>query len=699
MEVITTTIENVVYRNNDNGFIVFDFEDNGEMGTATGGLPQLNEGERIEMTGSWISHSSYGRQFKVKSVVKLPPDSKLGLIRYLASGIIKGIGPATAARIVDEFGMEAMDIIRFSPGNLTKVEGIGKTKAMLIAHNFNEQFEMQENMSFLLKYNITVNLAHKIVKIYKNNTRLIVEKNPYKLAGDIEGVGFITADKIAKQMGITHNSEERIKAGIRHVLNEVSSQDGHCCLPIDILYKKSEDLLDEKTEIIKKTAEKMSILRDIVVNRIDNIDFAYLPVFYRAERETAQKLTRLHKANKIMHDYDIKQAVKRAADFSGITLSDEQKNAVMQALTHGVMVITGGPGTGKTTTINCLIKAFEHAGIKVLIAAPTGRAAKRMSEATGHEARTIHRLLEYGYGSDGEEFAFNRNEENPLECGAAIIDEMSMVDIFLMHHLLNAIKPGTRLIMVGDADQLPSVGPGNILHDIINSDLVEVSTLNTIFRQAQKSQIVMNAHRINKGLHPVLDDNNNNSDFFFISKTNTEDALCTLLQTAKTRIPNYLNCSPFDVQILSPIKKSVLGVYNLNERLQNEFNPPDDFKNEFLINGIIFREGDKVMQIKNNYTLEWKKSAAGSADIKGEGVFNGDIGYIISINNESSQVRVQFDDGRICEYTKEKYGELMLAYAVTIHKAQGCEFDVIILPLLNIPPVFISRNLLYTAVT
>lgn len=697
MEKLIATIENIVYRNEDNGYTVFDFDYEEDFGTATGQLPQINEGERVKMMGEWTTHASYGKQFKVGSIVKLPPDSKLGLIRYLSSGIIKGIGPATATRIVKKFGMDAIDVMRYSPESLTEVEGIGKAKADIIAHNFNEQFEMQENMSFLLKYNISVNLAHKIIKEYKNQTKFIVEKNPYRLASDIDGVGFVTADSIAKQMGITHNSSERIKAGVRHVINMAASHDGHCCLPLEMVYQKSIELLGESQELIQNTASKMALLRDIVVEKINDVRYVYLPKYYRAEKEISERLHDILASDIKMRNYKVQDAVKRAADFSGITLSDEQTEAVSQALTQGAMVITGGPGTGKTTTINCLIRVFEHAGIKVELAAPTGRAAKRMSEATGHEARTIHRLLEYGYSGDSDLLQFNRNDENPLECGVVIVDEMSMVDVFLMQHLLRAIPDKTRLIMMGDADQLPSVGPGNVLYDIINSGVVKVAKLTTIFRQAQQSQIVMNAHRINSGVAPILDDNT--SDFFFIQKNELNRALDTVLQTASSRIPKYLNCSPFDVQILSPVKKGGLGVYNLNEQLQKEFNPPDQLKNEYEANGMIFREGDKVMQIKNNYTLEWRKTNPGYADQEGEGVFNGDIGFITSINGDGSLLTVTFDDGRICEYTKDKYIELILAYAVTIHKAQGCEFDVVILPLLSVPPVFVSRNLLYTAVT
>ena len=696
MEQITTTVENIVYRNEDNGYVVFDFEHEGEMETATGQLPTINEGEQVEMLGEWSTHSAYGKQFSVKEIKKIAPDSKIGLIRYLASGIIKGIGPSTARRIVEKFGMDSLDVIRYNPDNLRQVEGIGASKASAIAQNFNEQFDMQEKMSFLLKFNISVSLAHKIIKYYKNETQSVVENNPYILASDIEGVGFLTADKIANQVGITHNSEERIKAGVKHILNEASSQDGHCCLPLEIMYKKSVGLLGEKKEIIQNTASKMALLRDVVVVERQGIRFVYLPAFYKAECEVATRLKEIKEAKIKFYDYDIEEAVERAANFSGIELSDEQKEAVIQALTHGAMVITGGPGTGKTTAINCLINAMVHAGIEVALAAPTGRAAKRMSEATGHDARTIHRLLEYGYSGDSDILDFSRNEENPLEFGAIIVDEMSMVDVFLMQHLLRAVKKGTRLIMVGDADQLPSVGPGNVLFDIISSKALEVARLKTIFRQAQKSQIIMNAHRINHGEKPVL---GNDSDFFFISNKNADSALKTLIDTAGTRIPKYLDCAPFDIQILSPVKKGLLGVNNLNEKLQAALNPPDIDKNEVKINNTTFRVGDKVMQTKNNYTLEWRKSERGFSDMDGEGVFNGDIGFVTDIGEDGALTTVKFDDGKICEYTKEQLPELMLAYAVTIHKSQGCEFDAVILPLLSVPPVFISRNILYTAIT
>ncbi len=696
MEKYSTTVENIVYRNEENGYTVFDFEIDGEMATATGTLPPISEGERIEVCGFWTDHSSYGRQFSVKEIKKLALDSKIGLIRYLASGVIKGIGPVTARHIVEKFGMDSLDIIRYNPEKLRQVEGIGGSKAEAIAKNYNDLYEIQEKMSYLLKYDISVNLAHKIVKFYKNKTQEVVEQNPYLLSNDIEGVGFLTADKIARQAGITHNSEERIKAGAKHVLGEAASQDGHCCLLLESFYARCVSLLEEDEETIRKTVSKMALLRDVVVIKRQENKYIYLPSFYKAECETAKRLKEIKEAKIKFYDYDIDEAVQRAARFSGIELTSEQKDAVVQSLTHGAIVITGGPGTGKTTAINCMISAMVHAGIKVALAAPTGRAAKRMSETTGQEANTIHRLLEYGYSGEGAPLSFGRNEENPLKYGAVIVDEMSMVDIFLMQHLLRAIKKGTRLIMVGDADQLPSVGPGNVLHDIISSGAVKVSRLTEIFRQAQKSRIIMNAHRINHGKPPEID---NKSDFLFTAKNNAESALKTLIETAGERIPNYLGIKPFDIQILSPVKKGLLGVNNLNEKLQEAFNPPDLGKQEIKASNALFRVGDKVMQTKNNYTLEWKKGARGFSDTYGEGVFNGDIGFVERIDEENSLLTVKFDDGKECEYTKEILGELMLAYAVTIHKAQGCEFDVVVLPILSIPPVFISRNILYTAVT
>ncbi len=696
MEKLSATVENIVYRNEENGYTVFDFDLEGEMATATGALPPINEGERIEMHGFWTEHSSYGRQFSVKEIKKLAPDSKIGLIRYLASGVIKGIGPATARHIVEKFGMDALDIIRYNPDKLRQVEGIGAAKAQAIAQNYNELFDIQEKMSFLLKFDISVNLAHKIINYYKGETKKVVESNPYLLASDIDGVGFLTADKIAQQTGITHNSEERIKAGARHVLNEAASQDGHCCLLLESFYTRCESLLNEDEKIIKNTASKMALLRDIAVVERDGHKYIYLPSFYNAECEVAKRLKEVKEAKIKFYDYDIDEAVERAANFSGIELSAEQKGAVIQALTHGAVVITGGPGTGKTTAINCMISAMVHAGIKVALAAPTGRAAKRMSETTGQDAFTLHRLLEYGYSGDDELLSFSKNEENTLDYDAVIVDEMSMVDIFLMQHLLRAIKKGTRLIMVGDADQLPSVGPGNVLHDIISSGEIEVARLTEIFRQAQKSRIIMNAHRINHGETPIID---NKSDFLFTSKRSADSALKTVIETTGERIPQYLGITPFDIQILSPVKKGILGVHNLNEKLQHAFNPPSTKKAEIKINTTVFRIGDKVMQTKNNYTLEWKKSGRGFSDAFGEGVFNGDIGFVEHIDEENAIVTVKFDDGKECEYTKEILGELMLAYAVTIHKAQGCEFDVVVLPLLSIPPVFVSRNILYTAVT
>ena len=698
MEYINATIEGIVFRNEENGYTVFEIAVDNQLETAVGSMPPIGEGERLRLGGKWVTHNTYGRQFKVDKCEKLAPDSKEGILRYLASGIIKGVGPATAKKIVDAFGEDTLDVIRYNPEKLKKVEGIGKAKVEIIAKALSEHIAMQDNMIFLQSLSVPLNLAAKICSTYGMNTKAIVETYPYKLASDIDGIGFLRADRIARQLEFDMSSIERLAAGISYCLSETSKKDGNSCLPVGELKNKAKHLLNCTDEKYYEAFEKAVVKREIVIRNYDEKEYAYLPYLDSAERAVAAKIAQLTTNHTYQHNIDYKSAREIIKSIKGIELSDEQLDAVKCTLSTGVSVITGGPGTGKTTIVDSIIWALEQVGAKVILAAPTGRAAKRLALATGHEASTIHRLLEYGYSEDESVLSFNKNENNQLECDVLIVDEMSMVDIVLMSYLMKAISNECRLILVGDADQLPSVGAGNVLHDIINSKAVKVKRLTQIYRQAQQSLIVMNAHSINKGNKIEL--YNRESDFFFVKQNSPESVISTIIAMAKTRIPGYISCDPLkDIQILSPIKKSDLGIINLNRVLQEVFNPPSDKLNGKKYGEVIYRCNDKVMQIKNNYNVDWKMKLPNGTYSKGKGVFNGDTGFISEINNEEQTMTVEFEDAKIIEYDFTNLDELSLSYAVTIHKSQGSEYDVVILPLLNSNPLLFTRNLLYTAVT
>jgi len=698
MEYIDATIEGIVFRNDENGYTVFEIAVDNQLETAVGSMPPIGEGERLRLGGKWVTHNTYGRQFKVDKCEKLAPDSKEGILRYLASGIIKGVGPATAKKIVDAFGEDTLDVIRYNPEKLKNVEGIGRAKADVIAKALSEHIAMQDNMIFLQSLSVPLNLAAKICSTYGLNTKAIVETYPYKLASDIDGIGFLRADRIARQLEFDMSSIERLSAGISYCLSETAKKDGNSCLPVDELKNRAKSLLNCTDEKCSEAFEKAIIKREIVIRNYENCEYAYLTYLDGAERMVASKLAQLTTNHTYQHNIDYENAREIIKSIKGIELSDDQLDAVKCALSAGVSVITGGPGTGKTTIVNSIIWALEQVGAKVILAAPTGRAAKRLTLATDHEASTIHRLLEYGYSEDESVLSFNKNENNQLECDVLIVDEMSMVDIVLMGYLLKALSNDCRLILVGDADQLPSVSAGNVLHDIIDSKAVKVKRLTQIYRQAQQSLIVMNAHNINKGNKIEL--YNRESDFFFVKQSSPESVISTMIAMAKTRIPGYISCDPLkDIQILSPVKKSDLGVFNLNKVLQDVFNPPSDKLDEKKYGDVIYRCNDKVMQIKNNYNIDWKMKLSNGTYSKGKGVFNGDMGFIEEVNNEEQTMTVEFEDGKMVEYSFTNMDELSLAYAVTIHKSQGSEYDVVILPLLNSNPLLFTRNLLYTAVT
>jgi len=697
MEKLEAIVESIVYRNDDNGYTVAEVSSGGEMRTAVGMVPQLMEGAKVELTGEWVSHAVYGLQFKISAVSVQAPDTLEGIARYLASGIVSGVGPVSAQRIVDHFGLETLEVIRYQPGRLTEVGGIGLSKAQAISEGFAEHYEMQSAMVFLQSLGISTGYATRIYRQYGAATEQSVRANPYQLVDDIEGIGFKTADRIARSMGVDERSLARMKAGLIHVLKESAAQEGHTCLPQKLLFQWAAKLLDEESaERLEEALARLAVDGRVVMESAGGEVMAWLPAFRYAERDVARRIFELTRGQEELFWADLGEVVDGEAAKKGIEFAKEQREAVVAALEGGVSVITGGPGTGKTTCINCIIGVLESAGLKAALCAPTGRAAKRMAEATGHEAKTLHRLLEYAAGEGGEGY-FKRDENNPLEADAIIVDEASMVDILLMQKLLKAIRPGSRLALVGDADQLPSVGPGNVLKDIIASGMARVVFLKKIFRQAESSLIVTNAHAVNEGRMPEL--NRTDSDFFFERKRTAEEAIASTLKLVAHRLPQYGGWDALkDIQVLTPTRKGELGVNALNLRLQQAFNPPHPMKREHRYGDSTFRMGDKVMQIRNNYGMGWRKSCFG-ADETGEGVFNGDMGFITDVDAEARMLTVLFDDGRESSYEFAQAEELQLAYAVSIHKSQGSEFPVVVLPLVGGPPMLLTRNLLYTAIT
>jgi exodeoxyribonuclease V alpha subunit len=691
-------IEDIVFRNEENGFsgVGIREERTNEMVTVVGNFPFVNQGERVRVEGEWTVHPDYGQQIKMVTYESVAPSTLAGMESYLSSGLIKGVGPSTARKLISRFGLDVLDIIQFNPQRLTEVEGIGQTRAEMIASSFSEQKEIREVMIFLQSYGITTAYALKIYKAYGGNTINIIRENPYRLAEDITGIGFKKADQIARSLGVDPNSPYRAMAGIRYILSQASA-DGHTYMPREELLEMVRKLLNVDYTVLENGLTNLALNQKIIMENAEDYIQVYLYGLYKAEAGTARLLRDLA-GNSLLKEF--KNVEKRISKFekkNQIRLADRQREAVLQAMKHGVVVITGGPGTGKTTTINCIIDLLEEEGLEVELAAPTGRAAKRMTEASGHEAKTIHRLLEFGYGED-DEGAFQRDEENPIKADAVIIDEMSMVDITLAYHLLKAVVQDTRLVLVGDVDQLPSIGPGNVLRDIIQSGVVPVIKLTEIFRQAQESMIIVNAHRINHGEYPLL--NVKDKDFFFDKRTAAEDILETLIDLVVRRLPGFGGYHPLrDIQIITPMRKGITGVNNINAELQKVLNPPAPYKKEKSSGGAVFRQGDKVMQIKNNYRIRWAKPDNGGEPIEGEGVFNGDIGFIQDIDTEEQTVTVLFDDEKTVVYEFSQLDELELSYAITIHKSQGSEFPVVIIPLASGPPMMMTRNLLYTGVT
>ncbi len=696
-------VEHIIFRNTENGYTVFELSAKGDSICCVGALPSIDVGEYLKLDGTYTFHNVYGEQFKISSFSARIPEEQKALERYLASGAIKGIGAALAERIISSFGDDTLRIMEEEPERLAEVKGISKKKAMEIAVQMEEKSQLRNDMIFLSQFDISFNLCLKIHQKYHGEIYDILQYNPYKIAEDISGVGFKTADMIASRVGIRKNSPYRLKSGYLYVLN-LALNEGHTYLPKDLLDRKTAAMLEVEEEELKDCFLELAIEKRLVSKQAIAEDgtpcvFVYLYRTYYLELTIAAKLVRMN----VISEQDellVDKILETIEKNSEIRLEELQKEAVKTAAKHGITILTGGPGTGKTTTINAMIRFFEALGKEILLAAPTGRAAKRMQEATGYAASTIHRLLEpYGDPEEAsEKVRFGRNADNPLEADVIIIDEASMVDIFLMSSLLDAVTEGTRFVFVGDINQLPSVGPGAVLQDMINSGRFSVIKLDKIFRQAALSDIVVNAHKINRGEH--LEMKNNDGDFIFFERDNALVLQKVVVSLVKDKLPSYLKIKSRDIQVLTPMRKGALGVENLNALLQKYLNPPSPDKPEHEYGSVIFRTGDKVMQIKNNYQLEWEiRGRYGIPIDSGTGVFNGDVGTIVEISDFDETLSVEYDDMRIVEYAYKQLDELELAYAMTVHKAQGSEYAAIVMPILTGPGPLLTRNLLYTAVT
>ena len=695
MDKIKGYIDHLIFRNSDNGYTVMVVNHEGEELTCVGTFPVITEGELIEATGYYTEHAVYGTQFQIQKLEIKDPEDTAAIERYLGSGVIKGIGIALAARIVRKFKEDTFRIMEEEPERLAEVKGISEKKAREISEQVSEKRDMRKAMIFLQQYGISNTLGAKIYKQYGARLYAVIQDNPYQMADDINGVGFQIADEIASKVGIHTDSDFRVRSGILHVLTRISLE-GHVYLPKMELLARTVELLGVSQELVEKHIMDLAVERRLILKEQEKQICVYGINAYYTELNTAKMLHDLNISCKI-DEKKISRRMDKLGKHSGYELDELQKEAVVTAAGHGLLVLTGGPGTGKTTTINTIIRYFESEGMDIALAAPTGRAAKRMSDTTGYEARTIHRMLELNGGMDGNA-GFSRNADHPLETDVIIIDEMSMVDINLMYALLKAVTAGTRLILVGDVNQLPSVGPGSVLKDIIDSEAFPVVKLTKIFRQATQSDIIINAHKINDGEEVVLD--NKSMDFFFLKRYEADKIINVTIQLIAQKLPKFVDASPFDIQVLTPMRKGLLGVERLNGILQQYLNPKSEDKKEREHGSHIFREGDKVMQTKNNYQLEWEiRSKYGFAIDKGLGVFNGDMGIIKEINEYAETMTVEFDEGRMVDYSLKNLDELELAYAITIHKSQGSEYPAVVIPLLNGPQMLMNRNLLYTAVT
>lgn len=691
---LTGTVKAIIYRSEDTGFTVLELTNEaGEDMTAIGEMPLAGVGERVELTGQWTEHKTYGRQFRAETCKTLAPATLTALKNYLASGLIKGVGESTAQAIVQTFGMETLDVLEKEPARLAEVPGIGQIRAQTIGASYGAQLGLRDIMLGLQKYGVTIGQAMKLYKIYGELCLAKIEENPYRLIDDVEGIGFKTADAIARNGGVEPDAPYRLRAGLKYTL-QWARQEGHTYLPREKLVEVAAGLLQAEIAPVERTLTELLLEGQLIQEQLPGEDGIFLPGMFRTEQDCALRLLRLQGQSALDNPFFRPKAqIARLEQQLDITLAPAQRQAVELALKAGALVITGGPGTGKTTILRFVITLLEEMGTEYALCAPTGRAAKRMGETTGRDASTIHRLLEYSYGEGG----FGRNAENTLLADVVIVDEMSMVDVPLMAALLRALAPGTRLIMVGDSDQLPSVGPGNVLRDMVDSGQIPVVRLTEIFRQSGRSAIVTNAHRINEGQMPILE---GLEDFGFEPMEEQEAVIRRLIALNSGKAAKLGAQEPLqDIQVLAPMKKGPLGVYNLNKRLQEALNPPAHKKKERKYGDVVFREGDKVMQIKNDYRLAWTRSLPHQPPEMGEGVYNGDLGTIMSIDLYEQTLEVLFDDGRSAVYSFSMLEELELAYCISIHKSQGSEFPIVLLPLLGGPPMLLNRNLLYTAVT
>ena len=694
--IIQGNIEDIIFNNEENGYAVAKAKLDNETVTIVGCIPTISIGQNLKLTGEWVNHAQFGKQFKVESSEEILPSSKEGILKYLSSGVIEGIGPVTAKKIVGHFGDETLNILDNDIDRLCEIEGIGEKKLILIKDSYSKSHDLRKVMIFFEGYGVTANQCLKIYKRFGLNSIETVKENPYILTEEVSGIGFKTADRIAGSLGIDKESPFRIEACVKYIINEFCAL-GNTYMPLPRLVRECSKMLVQPEDKIMNTIYEISLQQKIRISKINDEDAVFtLPYFY-AELSVTKKIVTLSIYEKSSSFLDVEKDIEDFELQHKIKFADAQKDAIKGAFDNYIEVITGGPGTGKTTIINCIAEIFEKNKKKILLAAPTGRAAKRMTEATGREAKTIHRLLELGY-EDEDEGIFNKDEEEPLVCDVVIIDEASMIDIILMNALLKAITPGTRLIIVGDADQLPSVGPGNVLRDIIDSSCVKVVRLRDIYRQAEESTIVVNAHRVNDGEMPLL--NEKNGDFYFLNEDNNDKILDTLISLVNNRLPKFNG--DWDklkhIQILTPMRKGSLGVTNLNKYLQNVLNPKSSDKPEKEYRDVVFRTGDKVMQIKNNYTLKWTR-VSGYGETEGTGVFNGDVGFIKEIDKNSGLIKVVFDEEREVQYENIFLDELEHAYAITIHKSQGSEFKVVVMPVFMGPPMLMNKNLFYTAIT
>lgn len=694
MEKIQGMVSDIVFKNEENGYTIANLANEDDEITIVGCMPTLSMGESIEVEGKWINHKIYGSQFEVQSFMPVTPSSLEGIYVYLSSGMIHGIGEKMAKRIVDKFGVDTLDIIQNTPERLTEVEGIGMKKVKQIQESYEENRELRNIIIKLSPYGITPNYCLRIYKKYKEKSIEIINKNPYRLAEEVRGIGFKIADEIASKIGIDKYSPDRIMQGILFTLNQ-SLANGHTYLPKRVLIEQSVKILGVESSFVEKGIMDLAYAQKVHLENKNGEILVYLMMYYICENGVCKEIIKLSQHEiKDLH-INIDEEIKIVEKEDNINLAKNQIEAVKEAINNGVTIITGGPGTGKTTTINTIIKIFENNDQKVVLCAPTGRAAKRMSETSNKEAKTIHRLLEMGFATDSDELIFFKDEEDPIDADVIILDEASMVDIILMYNLLKAVKLGTRLLLVGDSDQLPSVGAGNVLKDIIDSEVIKTVRLNEIFRQARESMIVVNAHKINNGEPLFL--NVKNKDFFFLRKNTNEEIINEIIGLVSERLPKFYKFDKLkDIQVLASMRKGDLGVNNLNIELQKYLNPPEKYKQEEQFAKRTFRVGDKVMQIRNNYTKKWETEDKSDS---GEGIYNGDIGYIFHIDKDKKTVYVLFDKVKLASYKYDELDELDHSFCTTIHKSQGSEFPVVVIPIVWAPPMLLSRNLLYTAVT